>query len=267
MTPENASVRLLEAAPNFRDFGGYITRSGRRVRPGRLYRSELLLDLSARDLHLLSTLDIRLVCDLRSPSERHHIGNDWPVGCSFERLALDEDESLSAVQPEKWSRRLADPAFDAARARAALIDNYQRMPASFAGDLRALFERIAQPNSPPVLVHCAAGKDRTGFVCAMLLWALDVPRDTIFADYLATLSRFGYERLVGTRLRLLLNTDQIPAHAEAPLRVLSSVHPDFLQASLDALVAQHGSVEAYLERVCGLDTTRRQAFQDALLEA
>jgi protein-tyrosine phosphatase len=267
MTSDPASEILLQAAPNFRDFGGHPAAAGRRVRRHRLYRSELLLNLTPQDLARLADLRIGLVCDLRSPSERAHHSNEWPADVPYERLAMDEDETLSAVQPEKWSRRLADPAFDAARAHAALVDNYRRMPESFAGDLRTLFQRLADPACPPLLVHCAAGKDRTGFVCAMLLWALGASRQTVFEDYLATRPRFTYERLMATRLQLLLNTQRIPAHAEAALRVLSSVDAAFLQASFEAIETGYDSVERYLEQACGLDAALRARLQDAQLEA
>lgn len=257
---------LLTGAPNFRDFGGCATRGGGRVRRGRLYRSELLLGLTTRDLHTLAGLDIGLVCDLRSPGERARLSNEWPDGQAPEILALDINAELSAVQPDKWSRRLADPTFTAARAHAALIDNYRRMPASYAGDLRALFARLAMRDAPNVLVHCAAGKDRTGFVSAMILLALGVAQDVVFEDYLATGELFTYERLVATRLRTVLHGAPIPDHAYDALRVLASVHPEFLESALDTVKARYGSVEAYLEGPCELDASRRDALRKVLVE-
>lgn len=257
---------LLAGAPNFRDFGGCSTRDGRRVRRGRLFRSELLLGLTPRDLHTLAGLDIRLVCDLRSPGERARMTNEWPEGRVPETLALDIDAELSAVQPDKWTRRLADPKFTAPRAHAALIDNYRRMPASYAGDLRALFERLSQPDAPKVLVHCAAGKDRTGFVAAMILSALDVTPEEVLQDYLATGELFTYERLIATRLRTVLHGGELPEHAHESLRVLASVDLDFIQAALETLRTHFGGLDAYLERQCGLSPARREALQQMLLE-
>lgn len=261
----NPEPLLLEAAPNFRDFGGYLTADGRRVQRGRLYRSELLLGLTPRDLDTLAALDIGLVCDLRSPGERARLSNDWPAGHVVETLALDVNAELSAVQPDKWTRRLADPGFDAERAHRALCDNYRRMPESYAADLRALFERLSDPQARPVLVHCAAGKDRTGFVCAMLLSALGVPHDTVVADYLATLSRFTYERLVATRLHSVLDGQPLPPHAEPPLRVLASVHPEFLASAFETVNQAFGGVERYLEDRCALTPIRRESLREALL--
>lgn len=257
---------LLEAAPNFRDLGGYPTQDGRRVRRGRLYRSELLFGLDERDLQTLAGLDIGLVCDLRSPGERRKLSNEWPADRPYETLALDIGSELSAVQPDKWSRKLADPAFDAQRAHAALAENYRRMPASYARDLRALFERLSLDDARPTLVHCAAGKDRTGFVCAMLLSALGVTHDDIVEDYLATRGRYTYERLIGTRLLTVLHVDHLPPHAESALRVLASVHPEFLEAALERVHTDFGGVDRYLENACALTPQRREALRASLLE-
>ncbi len=264
MTPHQI---LLESAPNFRDFGGHATSDGRRVRRGRLFRSELLLEMSERDLATLASLDIGLVCDLRSPGERRRMSNDWPKDAPFELLALDLGSGLSAVQPDKWSRKLADPAFDSVRAHEALAENYRRMPESYVGDLRALFEHLVKPGARAVLVHCAAGKDRTGFVSAMLLAALGVPRQTIVQDYMATEGRYSFERLISSRLRLVLHVDTLPRHAESALRVLASVRPEFLEAAYETLSGKYGGVERYLEQECALTTERREALQAVLLEA
>lgn len=263
----DSETPLLASAPNFRDFGGCATRDGGRVRRGRLYRSELLLGLTPRDFQTLAGLDIGLVCDLRSPGERARMSNEWPEGHTPEILALDINAELSAVQPDKWSRRLADPTFTAARAHAALIDNYRRMPASYAGDLRELFARLAMPDAPRVLVHCAAGKDRTGFVSAMILLALGVARDDVFEDYLATGELFTYERLVATRLRTVLHGAPIPEHAYDALRVLASVHPDYLEAALLTVETHYGSVDAYLRDQCELGASRRDALRKSLVES
>ncbi|MGQ0700501.1 MAG: tyrosine-protein phosphatase [Panacagrimonas sp.] len=259
------SDHLLEAAPNFRDFGGYATGDGRRVRSGYLFRSELLLDLSPRDLETLATLGIGLICDLRSPAERRRLSCQWLADSPAQRLALDIDADLSAVQPDRWVRRLADPRFDAAQAHDAMLDNYRRMPASFARDLRALFEYLAAPNAGGVLVHCAAGKDRTGFVVAMLLLALGVPEDAIFADYLLTNRRYGFERLMRSRAHVLLDTELSP-HAESAMHVLASVHADFLRAAFDTVLAEFADVQTYLERACELTPARCAALHAALLE-
>lgn len=259
----NRPALILEAAPNFRDFGGYPTRAGRRVRERHLFRSELLLDLGERDLHTLADLDIGLVCDLRSPRERERVSNQWPANRPYTLVALDTGGDLAAVQPDKWTQKLSDPAFDEAAAHAALIDNYARMPSSYYKDISALFDYLSQTDARPVLVHCAAGKDRTGFVSAMLLSALEVPAELIMEDYLQTRGRFDLQRM--QRVRTMLSHKVEPMHSEAPLAVLATVHPDYLHAALHTLERDYGGVARYLEQRCGLTTAKREALHQMLL--
>lgn len=257
---------LLEGAPNFRDFGGQPTADGRRVRAGQLYRSELLIGLTPRDLDTLAALDIALVCDLRTPGERARLSNEWPLAKPAQILALDIDAEMSAVQPDRWGRRLADPGFGVDKAHEALTENYRRMPGSFARDLRALFLHLTENPGRPILVHCAAGKDRTGFVVAMLLWALGVSRETIVAEYLETNRRYSLERLLNARLSLLPDLIEMTPRTRAALGVLASVHVDFIEAALDAVGSGFGSVESYLEQACELTPARRDALRAVLLE-
>lgn len=258
---------LLSDAPNFRDFGGHRTIDGRLVRRGRLFRSELLLNLGAQDLRTLAALRIGLVCDLRSPSERRHATGQWPAQSPAEVLALDPGTELFAVQPEQWSRQLADPAFDEVRAHEALERNYRRMPAGFAAGLGELFARLMRPDAPRLLVHCAAGKDRTGFVCAALLRALGVAPDTVMADYLVTGQRYTPDQLIDRCIRDLL-TRQLARteRIERALRVLASVRPSFLDAAFDEIERNLGGLDTYLAQHCGLDASARQALQTALLQ-
>ena len=243
---------LIPGAPNFRDLGGYRTQDGQRIKLGRIYRSELLIELSQDDLRRLANLGIGLVCDLRSPAERAKMSNQWPAESPYETLALDLGTELSAVQPDRWSRKLADPAFDAEQAFVALQDNYRRMPRSFAKDLHELFTRLSHADAPPVLVHCAAGKDRTGFVSAMLLQALGVSESDVLADYMETQRRYTLERLIASRLHLTLEALEITPRVREALSVLASVRTEFLKSAFDALDHEYGGTDNYLQSECGL---------------
>lgn len=260
------SSPLLEGAPNFRDFGGSPTTDGRRVRRGRLYRSELLLGLTPADHQTLNGLGIGLVCDLRSPGERARVSNEWSGDDSVRTLALDVAADLSSVQPDKWGRRLVRPDFTPERAREAMIDNYRNMPGAFARDLRALFEYLSEPGAGAVVVHCAVGKDRTGFVSGMILAALGVGRDAILDNYLETGARYPAERMIADRTRFLPDLELTP-RVRAALGQLVKVDPDYLNAAFDVVRDRFGGNGTYLENDCGLSVSRRELLRAALLEA
>jgi protein-tyrosine phosphatase len=216
----------LEGCLNFRDLGGYPTRSGRQVRWRQLFRSDGLHLLTAPDIRHLRD-DIRLTCvvDLRSSAE------------------LDsEGRGMLAAEPIAFHHV---PLFDGEarehRARAAeltLADRYTLM-AEFAADrIAAAIMRLALAGGPAVF-HCAAGKDRTGVISAVLLGLLDVPDEIIVADYAAT-----QENLDAIVDRLMA----LDGYRE----MLAALPPDTLHAKPETMIAllrrlgeRFGSIEDY----------------------
>src|SRR5690606_2871519 len=184
----------LQGTPNFRDLGGLLTADGRQLRHGRLFRTEGPAYLAAADIAQLRNIGLRLVCDLRSDNEREHEPNTWCGDCDLHLLNLDVSADLRAHGNEAWEALKTDPS--PAGARNAMLYNYRAMAHGMAPHLRTLFQRMIAHGEIPALIHCTAGKDRTGFAIAVILHTLGVPRETIYADYLlsrqhASAERFG----------------------------------------------------------------------------
>ena len=250
----------LSGAHNFRDIGGYETSDGRRVRWGRLYRSDDLADLEKSDLRYLSRLDVSLVCDFRSPSERAGSPDRLPMEdpprvahLEIQHESFDPDE----IQDRIISRDLEDANFEN-----MLVQGNREFATTFAYQYRAMFERISLPANLPALVHCTAGKDRTGFAAAIVLLALGVPEQTVMEDYLLTnvYSANHIERtLLYLRLWLFSKED-----AET-VRPLLSARRSYLQAAFDAIDEEYGSIDTYLSEALGVDGPRREQLRALLL--
>jgi protein-tyrosine phosphatase len=156
--------------------------------------------------------------------------------------------------------------YTAAGMHAAMIDLYRALPAWMAPRLRGIFTRIAQ-GDVPVLVHCAAGKDRTGIAIALLLAALDVPHETILEDYLLT------NACDLVQFTVTHQAQPGEAAGDHPLlgmpedirRVLFAADVDYLQAALDQMARDHGDVLKYLRHAIGVDDATRSKVQAALL--
>lgn len=262
MTPPFTS---LQGAPNFRDLGGYLNTEGACVRHGRVFRSEGLARLTEADLTAVAGLNISLLYDLRGHEERQREPNRWPEGRPLQTILVNQDShDLDAVRLSGWRERIHDPSFDVPGVRNWIMHAYGKMPQLFASTLASLFDRLTIPASPVALFHCTAGKDRTGFVGAMLLSALNASRDTVFEDYLLT----GRLRPAPGLLHTLLGEqlEQLPADKIAALTVMAEVNPDYLNNALLSIERDFGNVDKYLRTACGLDAHKRDRLHAELLK-
>ena len=174
-----ARVVPLEGVHNFRDFGGYETASGARVRQRVLWRSAQHGDASEADLAAIHQLGIAHIIDLRGPSERDAKPCRRHADFAANVWTYPEETAGLALHTEA-----ADGVLTAAEASAAMMRLYEGIAfrENLTPMLRLYFELLLRAEGPS-LVHCVAGKDRTGIVTAMLLDILGVEHETIAADY------------------------------------------------------------------------------------
>lgn len=253
----------LEGAPNFRCVAGQEAAVGARVRGGRLFRSGSLHALTEADLGALDGLGIGLVCDLRGRRERTAWPDRWPRSGALPRIELDAPEHRAGSRGALQAL-LADPT--PARARSLMLESYRQFPALLAAALRATFARLASDDAAlagALVVHCAAGKDRTGFAVAMILSALGVSPAEILEDYLRTGVRVALGRRIDDA-RAAVRAAAGAAPADEVLAELAAVDPALLEASFAAVEEAHGTVDAYLAGPCGLERRARERVVERL---
>ncbi len=243
----------LAGPSNFRDLGGYATADGRTVRWGRIYRSDALR-LTDDDVHVLrERIGLRAIIDLRTAWEFGNLegGGKAPY---VERLA------------RVGARRFHIPIIDETRMRRQVSEErppgargYSKMLERGAPALGEAFALIADPDLQPLVFHCAAGKDRTGILAALLLGILGVDDETIIADY--ALSQPNMARAL-KKIRARPDADAIlanrpPAAFEAPV--------DAAIGFVEAVHHTHGGWPAAAATI-GLDQLAIDRLQDLLLE-
>jgi protein-tyrosine phosphatase len=246
-----ARLVALDGVHNFRDMGGYVMGDGRSIGWGRLFRADGLYRLTDDDLVLLEAIGIRTVIDLRSAGEIEQHGT-FP----FERhpVAFHPLPILDAT----W--RDADiPKFDETEQGEVdfLTWAYRDMLAVGGDRFAQAIQQLAVPAAPPAVFHCAAGKDRTGVLAALLLGGLGVHHDVIVADY--ALTRAGMERM---RAWVETNHPEMAARMSETPSFMLAAHPQAMTNVLDELVAEHGTIPNYLTTIGVGD-----AILDALAEA
>ena len=247
----------LDGVENMRDLGGLRTDDGRMTRLGRVLRSDSLIGLTTSDAHvLLESYRVSDVCDLRTNQERAQVGRG-PLGAgeqvTFHDLSLYPPDDPQASTPV-WQHDL-----DSEQVRD--IPHAEVMGRHYFGYLRTRPDSILTAlgiiaESPgAVVINCAAGKDRTGTMTAVLLGALGVPRATIVADYAASgqrlrriLARMGRAASVGAAqdtTTTQLNEEDLAA---VPDEVIANqaTPPEAMEILLDLVVDNYGDMPGYL---------------------
>ena len=233
-------------APNFRDLGGHVTATGDTVRRHRLLRSDHLGALTTEDMARVTALNVRRVFDLRGVTERE------TAVCALDGVTV---HSLS-IEPTivQVLSDLTDAGHKLTRAEVVghMQDTYRGFVRHNTHRFASLFSHLVESDDPLVF-HCTAGKDRTGFAAALILLALGVSRDDVMRDYLLT------------NQRLKPKTDWKGLTPEVA-SVLYRVQPEFLDAAFDAVQQKYGSLEAYFREGLGLRDAERAQLKALYLE-
>jgi protein-tyrosine phosphatase len=231
----------LQGASNFRDLGGYRTVDGRSVRWRQLFRSNHLGHLTETDVAIVRGLKLRSAFDFRGIEERK------AAICALEDVAVHslpiEPTVVAALRA-----RLAAGSLSPAVALEIMRESYRDYVRNNTHRFRALFAHLLDDRAP-LVIHCTAGKDRTGFACALMLHTLGVPDDVIAEDYLLT-NRF-YRRDPASASDLPDDVRQ----------AIGCVEASFLASAHDAIRADYGDLENYLTQGLALGKSERAALQ------
>lgn len=235
----------LEGQNNFRDLGGYRTADGKYVRWGRLYRSGQLANLTEADYEYLQPLGIRLVCDFRADDERSRQATHWPENApEFLSTPIGMDASGRNNRAAELRRLLTERATPQ-QMRAFMKSVYPDMPLAAASQFQRILARLVSAQGAS-MVHCSAGKDRTGVFTALLLSTLGVPRETVIEDYLLTNRYVMADDAIArtaAAYQKLLGLDRVPP--TDVLRPVMSVDRSYIQSAFETIDKKYGSFDEY----------------------
>jgi protein-tyrosine phosphatase len=239
----------LAGAPNFRDIGGYRARNGMILMDHRVFRSDRFFSLTEEDLNTVEKIGIRTLYDLRSEGERDLHPNRWPDGCAVDEFHGNIVSDIRSSHSSVFEPLRQNPC--GSGARAMMMGIYTDMPATFAPLFGSLVNKIGD-SKHPVLVHCTAGKDRTGFAIAVLMKILGVHNDDVYAEYLLS-AKYRSVNAKDNDINILIKSQIGVTPSDDILEEINGVNPDYLNMAFNRINSHYGSLKDYLKIACRID--------------
>jgi protein-tyrosine phosphatase len=237
----------LAGASNFRDLGGYPAGDGRTLRWRRIFRSNHLGHLTEDDVKVVRGLDVKRAFDFRGADERK------AAECVIKEITVHslpiEPTVVAALRAKLQARALLS-----GDAIEIMRESYRGYVRTNTHSFRELFANMLDDGAP-LVIHCTAGKDRTGFACALILHALGVPDQVISEDYLLTNQYYRRDPN---------SSPDLPADVR---QAIGSVEASFLAAGFGAVSAQYGDLESYFRDGLGLGVPERRELKAQYLQA
>lgn len=243
---------LMDNCPNLRHLGGYQSLTGGKIKDLTLFRSGTLSELSDLDLQRLEDLNLSVIVDFRRQSEIANNPNRLPEKLRIRQRQLN-------ICPGSLAEAFAHQSAEHMHSHMQEIN--QSLALEQQSAYSAFFEELLNLNGGGLLFHCTAGKDRTGFAAALIMMALEIPRETILEDYLLTAQYFVAEEQAKTFMPRMMEYQV----TEAELLPVLSTKPEYLLSAFSSIDTHFDNEQAYLETTFGLDRHKRQALQDKFL--
>ncbi|WP_148550625.1 tyrosine-protein phosphatase [Paraclostridium bifermentans] len=226
---------------NFRDIGGCKSSDGRVVKEGLFFRSANLVNLSKNDLQMLKDLNIKTIFDFRDESERLSSPSDIVENINYIRIPAMPQLKSNIAQLGSI-KEMMENMFDKNNAFELLKEAYYNLPVNNPA-YKELVKLMQNDSSLPILMHCTAGKDRTGVGSAIILMILGVNRSSIVEDY--------------------LKSNQ---SAKDSINEILSVQPELKNVPKDKLKYIFGVNETYINEVFKRIDTDFESTEDYLLK-
>lgn len=254
-------VLAISGTHNFRDLGGYPTEDGSQIRWRTVFRCAHFANVDAVGWNQLSELDIRWLIDLREQAECDAAPTNWRAASTPELISVPR----SAGAYDNRQMLAFEPGMDLLRARALRVKAYCDKVLGFKHAIAAMFQTLASDQPGSLAFHCMAGKDRTGYLAAVLLTWLGVSREHVVEDYLLTRDTAKNNVPIGQANGLLALYGLEDAGDDA-LRAMTEVIPECIIAALDDIEANHGGISSYVESASNLQPNQLNAVRLRLLE-
>ncbi|WP_342493541.1 tyrosine-protein phosphatase [Bacillus sp. FSL W7-1346] len=244
---------------NFREVGGLQTTDQMVIKQGMIYRSADLSRLTKQDILTFSTLGIQTICDLRTSSERKSHPPKIMEHDKIVHIPMQPD----SMMPSKWTMfRMLIAEGKSLSFTPIMKDVYQSMLYERKKEIQQLFTLLSDEKNYPLMLHCTSGKDRTGFLSALIQLAAGVPVHTVLSEYMR--SNEGVKMLVKRQERFVRMMSLYRVSKEQ-IQPLLGVQQDYLEDVLNEMMDTYGNAERYLVEACDVPKAQLLKVKNILL--
>jgi protein-tyrosine phosphatase len=263
-TAQRAQHRLLnfQGIANFRDLGGYQASGGKQVKWGVLYRAGTLAHASDSDLRNLQQLHLAALIDFRSAAEKEEEPNRLPDPQGFSLVEIPTLDDGNKALVGEIMERIDSGNFDDFDPNYSMTQANRQFASEFTPQFRRFIHTVLDADGAPVLWHCSAGKDRTGFAAAILLRILGVPPEVVMQDYMASREH----ALEARKSQLLLLRVFKGREAADKLTIMMGVEEAWLAAAFAEIDSQWGDFDNYVRLGLELNATDIERLRQNLLQ-
>jgi len=245
----------LPGGYNIRDLGGYTSRDGGHIRWRKIFRAGLITHIQPEGDDLMKGLQLTTICDFRATDEQAANPDHWYELDKLNRLSFPVGDG----RPDKLEWLKTENLIDGDGHH--LYKSNRSYVTTHQSRFRNFFEVLLDEKNYPLLFHCTAGKDRTGFASVLLLTALGVDWDTIIEDYLLTnkyLNAFAEVTSKGIAKESGI--------AQPLVKSIFQARESFLKGALDAIRESYGTIDVFLEKEIGIGKLEKEQLRKILIQ-
>lgn len=252
----HSSMIPLQGGINFRDQGGYTVKDGRKVKPGLLFRSGALDELTEQDCHYLNDNNVVHILDYRDSKEVEHKPDVIWQSAEYYHIPANPVLTETSADLEKF----VVGSLDKINPHRLMTELYSLLPFNNPA-YRQLIKLMQQTDEQGIVQHCAVGKDRTGVGSAITLLVLGADKDTVIEDYLITETTLEpYRKKFKAKL-----ADQLSSEGLKNFDYIFSAKEEFITKALNSIDERYQTVDNWLQQEFALTQEKREVIQEKYL--
>jgi len=266
MESESRTVQF-ENVHNFRDIGGFLTEDGKLMKRGLYFRSDSLHSFSINDINKIQGFQIKSIIDLRTPNERAK-----KLCVELDRMAVRVINIPIYPLPDKRDPDLIERLFDLLKgeykglnSETFMLDNYRRMAMEHDQEINRILTFLSEKHNLPAIIHCTAGKDRTGWLSYLLQSIARVPKKDIYEDYLFT-NQYTLDDEVIKRHQKMFARLKFGNFDLNQFKPMQEARLEYLKSAEDAIFGKYETIEKYLAEFCMIPDQIIENIRNILIE-